>query len=138
MRWPIPVCQHGLVNDDRVVEDVADRLFASIEAGDIDSVRALYAPDAVVWHNGDGVEEDVEHNLSVLGWCVSHIAGMRYEQVRRQVLAGGFVQQHILRGTGPGGAPLEVPACLVVAVAEGRITRIDEYLDSAHLGPLRG
>jgi ketosteroid isomerase-like protein len=31
---------------------------------------------------------------------------------------------------------LAVPACLVVRVHEGRITRLDEYLDSAQIAPL--
>ena len=40
--------------------EVADRLFAAIEAGDLDAVAALYAPEAVIWHNHDGVEQPAE------------------------------------------------------------------------------
>jgi ketosteroid isomerase-like protein len=29
-----------------------------------------------------------------------------------------------------------VPACIVCTVTNGRITRLDEYLDSAHVAPL--
>lgn len=115
------------------VATVADALFAAIEAGDIASVRALYSPDVVIWHNTDGMEEDVERNLAVLSWCTTHIIGMRYEDVRRSVTRDGFVQQHVLRGTAPNGAALEVPACLVVRVDRGVITRIDEYMDSAQI-----
>ena len=39
------------------MNDIADQLFAAIEAGDIDAVRDLYAPDAVIWHNTDETEQ---------------------------------------------------------------------------------
>ncbi len=69
---------------------------------------------------------------------VKNIAELRYEEVRRHATPTGFVQQHVLRGRAPNGTPLEVPACIVCAVAGGRITRLDEYLDSAQLEALRG
>ena len=118
------------------MSDLADRLFGAIEAGDIDAVRSLYAPDAVVWHNTDGAEQTVEQNLRVLGWVVEHLADRRYEDVRRAPTTTGFVQQHILRCTRPDGVRVEVPACLVMTVDAGRITRLEEYLDSAHVARL--
>jgi ketosteroid isomerase-like protein len=120
------------------IEDTAARLFAAIEAGDIEAVRELYAPEIVVWHNSDGKEQGRDANVAVLQWCVTHIEGMRYENVRRRVFEGGFVQQHTLRGRTRSGAELAVPGCLVVQVEADRITRIDEYLDSAHMQALLG
>ncbi|MCC7257297.1 MAG: DUF4440 domain-containing protein, partial [Gammaproteobacteria bacterium] len=32
---------------------LARRFFDAIEQGDIATVRAIYAPDAVIWHNTD-------------------------------------------------------------------------------------
>jgi len=46
------------------------------------------------------------------------------------------VQQHVLRCTRADGTRVEVPACLVVTCAGGRITRLEEYLDSAHVARL--
>jgi ketosteroid isomerase-like protein len=115
---------------------VAERFFAAIGRGDLDAVRAIYAPDAVIWHNHDGVEQDVEQNLAVLAWVVKNVSGLRYEDVRRFPTPGGFVQQHVLRGAAPSGVAVEIPACIVCAVAGGRITRLDEYLDSGHVSPL--
>ena len=48
------------------VLDVAARFFAAIEAGDIDTVRATYAPDAVVWHNHDGAVQTRDENVRTL------------------------------------------------------------------------
>ncbi len=115
---------------------IADRLFAAITDGDVDAVRALYAADARIWHNNDGLTQDVEQNLAVLTWVTTHIKNRRYEEVRRQSTADGFVQQHVLRGTVGAGVEIAIPACIIATIRDGHITRIDEYLDSAHIKPL--
>lgn len=122
----------------REILELADRFFAAIPKGDIETLRAIYAPDARIWHNHDQATQSVEQNLQVLAWVVKNIAELRYEEIRRHATPTGFVQQHVLRGRAPNGTPLEVPACIVCAVAGGRITRLDEYLDSAQLEALRG
>jgi uncharacterized protein len=119
------------MSDDHLA--IADRLFSAITRGDVDAVRALYAPDVRVWHNNDNVEQTAEQNLMVLGWVTTHIKGLRYDDVRCQATASGFVQQHVLRGTVGAGVAVEIPACLVVTVRDTLITRIDEYLDSQHI-----
>jgi len=116
--------------------DVAERLFAAITAGDIDAVRDVYASDAVIWHNYDGVSQTVEENLRVLTWVTRTLTALRYESVRRRATADGFVQQHVMRGTTASGQVLELPACIVCTVSGDRIARLDEYFDSAHLAPL--
>ena len=118
------------------IAELADRLFGGIERGDIEAVKACYAPDVVVWHNFDRLEQGRDQNLATLAWCARHIEGMRYTDVHRVVHSDGFVQQHVLRGRTASGADLQVPACIVARVAGGRITRIDEYLDSTQIAPL--
>jgi ketosteroid isomerase-like protein len=118
--------------------DLCDQLFSAIMRGDIDAVRAIYSPDAVIWHNNDQIEETPDRNLRVLGWVTKNIKDLRYEEMRRHETPSGFVQQHVLRGIAPNGTALEVPACIVCEVKDGRITRLDEYLDSAHTAALGG
>ena len=117
---------------------LADALFSAIEAGDVDRIRQIYAPGIAVWHNFDGKEQTLDENLATLGWVTKNVEKLRYEDVRRQPTPTGFVQQHVLRGTAPNGAELEVPACLVVTCEGGHITRIDEYLDTAQVAALTG
>ena len=119
-----------LVHDN---SELADRLFAAIQQGDVDAVAALYADDAVIWHNFDGIEQPRDANLVVLAWMTANVDDLRYDDIQRHDFDGGFVQQHVLRGTTKTGAALEVPSCLNVQVEGDRITRIDEYLDTAHL-----
>jgi len=117
--------------------DVAERLFAAIERGDVDAVRELYAPDVEVWHNYDNLAQSRDQNLRTLAWMVKNVADRRYEEVRRRPIPGGVLQQHVLRGTAPNGAQLNVPSCMLVTVVDGRVTRIQEYLDSAQFAVLR-
>jgi ketosteroid isomerase-like protein len=115
---------------------LAERLMAAITAADIEAVRDIYAPDAVIWHNNDGIEQSVDDNLRVLRWVVSNIRNLRYEDIRRQRTDGGFVQQHVVRGIAPNGRDLDIRACLICSVSKGRITRLEEYLDSAQIAAL--
>jgi len=116
---------------------IGERFFKAIERGDLEAIRAIYAPDVRVWHAHDGLEQGLDDNLLVLGWVSRNVKQLRYTKVRRERTENGFVQQHVLRGTSLAGEELEIPACLVVRIEGGRIVRIDEYLDPATLGPLR-
>lgn len=118
------------------VMSIADRLFGAIERGDMDSLRQLYHPQARIWHNTDGQEQSVEDNLRVLRWLVRHTRARAYEDIRRDVIPGGFVQQHVLKLQLATGRTVRIPACLVATTDQGRITRIDEYLDSAQVADL--
>jgi ketosteroid isomerase-like protein len=118
---------------------LADKLFTAIAGNDTDALRAeVYAPDVVVWHNNDDHEQRIDENLKVLRWLHRNVAAKRYEEVRRQATPTGFVEQHVLRGTAPNGTELNIFACLVVTVANGRIVRIDEYLDGNAVAALAG
>ncbi len=119
--------------------EVADRLFKAIERGDVSAIRNIYAPGAKIWHNFDEIEQTVDQNLAVLKWVVENIGEISYSEIRRQPTPGGFVQQHVLRGKlKSSGKPIAIPACIVGAIENARITRLDEYLDSAQTAALRG
>ncbi|MBM4245395.1 MAG: nuclear transport factor 2 family protein [Deltaproteobacteria bacterium] len=111
--------------------DFARRFFAAVERGDLDTVRGLYAPDAKIWTAQDPAERSPEENLAVLTWVKENVRNFRYEDVRCQPTPTGFVEQHVTCGTAPGGGEFRFPACLVVRVENGRVTRLDEYFDTA-------
>jgi ketosteroid isomerase-like protein len=119
------------------IETLATAFFKAVEAGDLDKVRSMYAPDVVVWHNFDRREQTLDENLKVLRWMVANVSDRRYEDIRRVVLDDGFVQQHVLTGIAPSGQRLDVPAMMRVWVENGCVTRVDEYLDSAQVSVLR-
>lgn len=124
--------------DDATVRALAERFFDAIEAGDIDAVMACYAPDAAIWHNTDGETQTPAQNRRTLVGLIGNYSDRRYRDRRLDIFSGGFVQQHVLTATRADGAAVALPACLVCAVQGGRITRLDEYFDSAHVAAFTG
>lgn len=123
------------MNTEHDIAQLAANFFAAIEDGNIDAVREIYAPHAVIWHNTDRLASTVDENLQVLTDFVKRIRERRYENRRVEVFADGFVQQHLLTGTRADGVRLALPACLVCKVENGRIMRLDEYFDGAQVEP---
>ena len=113
------------------------RFFAALEAGDIDMVREIYAPDALIWHNDDLVEQPVDENLKVLQGLHRAVSGLHYDIVRRVPTPDGVLQQHVLRGSLPDGTKVELHAAMYLRVKDGHITRIEEYLDSGKRSSIR-
>ena len=123
---------------DDATRALAKRFFDCVEAGDIDGLVDCYAADAKIWHNTDGLTQGPEDNRKVLAGMVTRIVDRVYDNRRLEVFPGGFVQQHVLRGTRKhDGERLELAACIVCAVKDGKITRLDEYFDSAPVAAFR-
>jgi ketosteroid isomerase-like protein len=120
-----------------ISEELVISFFAALEAGDIDRLREIYAPDAVVWHNDDLVEQPVEQNLKVLQGLHRAVSGLHYDIIRRVPAPDGVLQQHILRGRLRNGTEVELHAAMYLQVRDGHITRIEEYLDSAKRAAIR-
>jgi ketosteroid isomerase-like protein len=118
-------------------EEIVVRFFAALEAGDIDTLREIYAPDAVIWHNDDLVEQPVDDNLKVLQGLHRAVSGLRYDIVRRVPAPDGVLQQHVLRGRLANGTDVELHAAMYLQVRDGHVTRIEEYLDSAKRSSIR-
>lgn len=112
--------------------DLAERFMGAIQAGDAETVRACYAPDARIWHNNDGIEQTVDQNIKVLNWIARKLPQRHYRVLSREALKDGFMQQHVLEATLPDGTAWAMPACVVVRMKDWAIIRLDEYLDSAH------
>ena len=111
-------------------EELVVRFFAALEDGDIAALREIYAPDAVIWHNDDLIEQPVDENLKVLQGLHRAVSGLHYEIIRRVPAPDGVLQQHVLRGRLDNGAEVELHAAMYLQVRDGHITRIEEYLDS--------
>ena len=109
--------------------DLVARLVGAIEDGDVAALRSLYASDVVVWANFDDRARDVEDSMAVIEWLLGATTDRRYEVHRRIEIEGGVLQQHVLHATTTSGKTFSMPACLVIRIADGLITRIDEYLD---------
>jgi ketosteroid isomerase-like protein len=110
-----------------------DRITVAALAGDATDLFDIYAEDAVVWHNHDNREQTVAQNARLLERMPQWVKDREYADRRIEIFEGGAVQQHTLKGTRIStGEPIALHACVVIRVNEaGKITRLDEYLDSA-------
>jgi uncharacterized protein len=116
---------------------VAARYLAASNSGDDDQYRAVMTPNVELWHANDLVNQTVEQNLKVSKWLRRKIPDLRIENVRQTPTADGFVQRHVMTGTGPDGKTFELYSCLVVDVGpDGLISRSEEYFDTAQLPKL--
>jgi len=116
--------------------DLAERFFLALEAGDMETVRGLYAPDARIWQNSERIELSREENMASVAVLVGGSHSRLYEIIRREPFPGGFFQQHVLRVESHAGETFELAACVVCLIEDGRIVRMDEYNDSVHAGVL--
>ncbi len=119
------------------IEAFAAHFVDTVQRGDGEAMRQCYAPDGVIWHNTDNKEQSVDENIKVLNWFVETLPDRTYTVQRREVIPNGFVQQHVLSATLPNGETWSMDACVVVSMEDGKIKRLDEYLDSAASAKLR-
>jgi ketosteroid isomerase-like protein len=120
------------------IRALAKRFFDAVETGDIATLYECYAPDAKIWHNTDDAEQTRDDNAETLKRFVRLISNRVYGKRRLEVFPTGFVQQHELTGVRGDGAAVRLTACIVCAVENGRITRLDEYFDSAQVAKFVG
>lgn len=116
-------------------DELADAFFDAIVRGDIAAVTDLYADDVEVWHNYDEVDQTKAQSLRTLGWIHARLGPLRYVEITRTLLPDGFWQQHVTELT-RDGVTTRIPAALRVFCRDGRIVRIEEYLDPAPFNAL--
>ncbi|WP_165793781.1 nuclear transport factor 2 family protein [Hyphococcus luteus] len=118
--------------------ELARHFIDCIERGDLDAARACFHEDAGIWHNYDGVTQTVDQNMRVAANIVDKTRSRKYDYKRLLEIDGGYLQQHTLRIVAQDGKELAAEAIAVVLVEDGKIKRIEEYLDPTPLAPLRG
>ncbi len=117
---------------DRSLEDLAARLFEAFVANDLDLVESMMAPGATLTQNG--VTSSFTDARPMLEGIRGVIGDHRYENVRRVVGDHAVVEEHDVVSTTPKGVAVNLAACVVIRVDDdGRITSLDEYVDTASL-----
>ena len=117
-------------------DELADRMMTAIEEGDLDGVRACYAPGLRLWMNLTREEVGRDEAIDVLRGFVAATTSRRYEVIRRIDTPDGYVQEHVLHVVGTNGADAASAACLIVEVDDGALSSIREYLDSRAMAPV--
>jgi uncharacterized protein (TIGR02246 family) len=111
---------------------VFEAMIKAIEANDAEAVRNGFHEDAVIWHNTTQIEQGRDDIVAVVQALHANFTDVVYDI--RQVLATteGAVGQIVLRATAADGERIAMHAAMLMAIdGSGRVTRADEYLDSA-------
>lgn len=119
---------------DTELRALCQRFFDAIERSDYGEVALLYAPEFRIWVNLTGTESSAEENLAALRDGASLHRRRTYDDRTVDTFEGGFVVQYSVNVVAHSGRRTSLSACLVAQCRDGRITRIDEYLDSGKFG----
>lgn len=118
--------------------EIARQLFDALESADVATLKQLYAPDAVLWTNTAQRELAAREVAAFLPAMARKMPHRRYVDRRITPFAGGFVHRHRLTGIRKDGAQVAAACCAIVFVENGKVTRIEEYLDSRQQEALAG
>ena len=116
--------------------DLARRFIGFLEKGDEAGARSCLHTDAGVWHNFDDVTQSVDENMELLQRLFLKAESLRYEVHRLEEIEGGYLQHHTLHVRGGRDAVYTLSAAVIVSVQDGKIARIQEWIDPSPLVPL--
>ena len=106
-------------------------MFSAIEQGDMDTFKACFTPDGVVWHNSDEIEQAIDDVCTGLAQLHAASTKLTYEDQRIVRADNLYFVQHVLTAPLKSGGMMRLPAMMRIETnGEGLITRLDEYFDS--------
>lgn len=113
-------------------------MLEAIEQGDMDKLRRCFAPDALVWHNNDQFEQNIDTVITTMLEPVCAISTSRTYEDRRVTSAGSSAfLQHTLTIALNSGREVRIPTMMRVYVnSDGLVGRIEEYFDSRAVEPI--
>lgn len=109
---------------------IAEQLIAAINAEDTTAMRQIYAEDAKIWHDFDRQEQDSETNVQSLLVLRKALPDVQWVTTRIEPLPNGFLLTYELTMVF-GEKEIRIPACVIGTVQNDRITRLEEWVNSA-------
>lgn len=109
--------------------NIVDRFFATMQSCDIATLRECLTEDAVVWHSFDRIAMRPDDVVKSWEGMAMSFTERGVSDVRRQETPSGYVQQHLFVVRMKDGTRKAWPVCIVVRIEDGRIARLDEYID---------
>ena len=120
------------------IRELCNRFFDAYEAKDVEELGKIYAPDCIIWHNVFGRDTSAAENVAGAAAGYARQRRRLYNDRTIDTFEGGFVVRYTLHGVQHRGHTGALWICIVALCKDGRITRIDEYLDSGKFAAWRG
>ena len=109
---------------------LAEQFFVATASADADALQRLCTEDFEASQNG-GRPMQVDQLAAFSRAVLKVVSDFRYENPLRRETENGFVEEHDVLCTLPGGERLSVRVCVVADVRDGRISSLREYVDLA-------
>lgn len=104
---------------------------------DPDAIRAMYTDDFKLYHNFTRIELPLERSIDYFNGLRNVCRTAELEIVRLVATPHGVIREQWARGETKDGTPYVVPyICHFQINRDGKIYRIDEFLDSAAFQPM--
>jgi ketosteroid isomerase-like protein len=115
---------------------LVSRVIAAL--ADVRATDEVFAPACTTWHNFDEAEvPTVPDSFEGLRAVRRVVTDYRVTDVVAHEAGDGVsFAQFVLAGTLPDGSALRAPGVLVAHARDGKVVRLEEYLDTGQLGRL--
>ena len=123
---------------DAEIRALCNRFFDAYQDRRVEELAGIYAPDCIVWHNVFGRETTGAENLAALPKSYAGKRRRTYDDRTIDTFEGGFVIRYTLAGVQHDGHHGALWICIVALCRDGKITRIDEYMDSSKFAAWAG
>jgi len=123
------------LSQDSEVRDLCNRFLDAIEARDMDLIADLLSPDLQFWANFTNTTKGRDEMLQAISAGYSLHRQRHYNDRQIRALDGGFLAQYTCAITRHDGSTSALWAAMVADVRDGRIVRVDEYMDSGKFAP---
>jgi hypothetical protein len=110
--------------------DVAHKMFDALEARDLKTFRGFFTDDAMLWNNTGLVDITMDQAVSKLDMMLAVVKDVRIKERDFIAIPGGIIAQYLQTGTTVTGKPVVLHAMLRFYLVDGRIKRMEEYIDS--------
>ena len=120
------------------IRELCETFFDAYQDRRVDILERVLADDCVIWHNVFGRETTKQDNLARYHDSYRGQRRRTYDDRIVNTFHDGFVIQYQLRGVMTNGHTGSLWICIVARVRDGRITRIDEYMDSGRFAAWAG
>jgi ketosteroid isomerase-like protein len=120
------------------IRELCTAFFDAYEQRRVDVLDRLYADDCVIWHNVFGRDTTRDENLERFHDSYRGQRRRTYDDRIVNTFEDGFVIQYTLAGVQTTGHRGALWICIVGRCRDGKITRIDEYMDSGRFAEWAG
>ena len=117
--------------------EVALAVLDVLATGDADAADHVLAPGAVLWHNDGTGDLPAKDGFAGARGLHQLVDGLAVEVLLAEALPTGAVLRFEVRGTVKArGTDLCARNCMFATIVDGRLTRIDEYMDPTFVAQL--